>query len=111
MHAGLKAGLLSPQEAPGFQAGDRNDKLLRSVATGLIECHGNILVQEGDTEYLWIADNDQKGLTVNGDYEYRDVGRGPRVVKMTLDGHPVMSLDRPDHPAYRSGTYTLTWSP
>jgi len=90
---------------------DGDGNLERSWPSGLIEAHGITLVKEGDTEYLWIADNGRKRLARNG-YEY-PAGSGGRVsgqvVKMTLDGRTVARLERPDLAVYRDGDYMPTW--
>ena len=88
-----------------------NGDLLRSSPTGLTECHGICLVNEGGTEYLWIADTGSKQhkIETNGGYEYQPNANEPRVVKTTLDGKIVATIGRPDLPAYESGKYTPTW--
>ena len=88
-----------------------NGDLLRSSPTGLTECHGICLVNEGGTEYLWIADTGSKQhkIEINGGYEYRPNANEPRVVKTTLDGKIVATIGRPGLPAYESGKYTPTW--
>lgn len=57
--------------------------------------HGMTLVEEADgTEYLWLTD-EASGL----------------VAKTTLTGETVMTLPRPDHPAYAAGgRYSPTWA-
>ena len=52
---------------------DRAGNLLRSSPTGLTECHGITIVDEGDTEYLWIADIGLKSQKTNrnGGFESR----------------------------------------
>lgn len=54
--------------------------------------HGMTLVKEGDTEYLWLADE------TSGE-----------VVKTTLKGKTVQSLERPDIPFYETAKYSPTW--
>ena len=87
---------------------DSDGNLKRSWDSGLTEAHGMTLVKEGATEYLWIADNGRKRDPKAG-YEYVAGAEGGRVVKMTLEGATVMSLERPDVPVYRTGTYSPTW--
>ena len=70
---------------------DRDGNLVRTWNNGLISAHGMVLVKEGVTEYLWVAD-----------------ARSPQVVKTDLDGNIVMSLQQPDIEAYRDGTYAPT---
>jgi len=54
--------------------------------------HGLSQVVEGGTEYLWLTDENSA-----------------EVVKTTLDGETVTSLDPPDHPAYGDGPFVPTW--
>ena len=55
--------------------------------------HGLTLVVDPDGRpYLWLADE-----------------KTHEVVKTTLDGDEVMTLDKPDHPAYSNGKYVPTW--
>ena len=70
---------------------DQNGSLQHSWDSGLGEAHGMTLVKEGESEYLWLAD-DTSG----------------QVVKTTLDGQTVMGLQRPDVPVYRDGKYSPT---
>jgi DNA-binding beta-propeller fold protein YncE len=89
---------------------DEDGNAQRSWDLGLNEAHGMTLVKEGDTEYLWIADNGRKRLP-GTDYEYPS-GQGPvsgQVVKMTLEGETVTRLQRPDLAIYRQGDYMPTW--
>ena len=53
--------------------------------------HGVVLVKEDGSEYLWLADN-----------------KSAQVVKMTLDGETVMSLQRPSLSVYQDGTFSPT---
>lgn len=76
------------------------------------DAHGITLVNEGDIEYLWVADNGRKRLSKHN-YEYPEGGpsapiRG-QVWKTTLDGRKVMSLDMPDLPVYATTDYMPTW--
>ena len=89
---------------------DKDGGLLRSWPLGLNEAHGLTLVKDGDTEYLWIADNGRKRLP-GADYEYPAGARrvSGQVVKMTLTGEVVMSLQEPGLAIYREGDYMPTW--
>lgn len=89
---------------------DGDGKLKRSWDSGVTEGHGMPLVKEGDTEYLWIADNGRKRSSTAG-YEYSggDSQITGRVVKLTLDGEKVLELQRPDLAVYRHGSYMPTW--
>jgi hypothetical protein len=97
-------------ELIGFHAGqlvafDRSGHLSKSVRPGLTEGHGITLVREGDHEFLWVSDPGfifEVGLD-HGDEQWESLfgkgvrvdSRGPRVVKMTLDGEIVMELPIP----------------
>ena len=68
-------------------------------------------MKEGDTEYLWIADNGRKRTPETG-YEYPggfDSVYTGQAVKMTLDGDTVMRLAKPPLAIYDGGTYAPTW--
>ena len=86
----------------------KDGNLLRSWKTSLTEGHGITLVQEGQLEYLWVADPGRKRLKQH-DYQYPTGDRiSGRVVKMTLDGQEVMSLPQPELPVYAQGNYCPT---
>ena len=88
---------------------DRNGNLLRSWDSGVTDGHGITLVKEGADEYLWIADNGRKRFHTHA-YDYPP-GEGKttgQVVKKTLDGETVMTLEPPDLPIYREGDYMPT---
>lgn len=90
-----------------IQIFDQNGNLLSSWDSGLTEAHGITVVKEGEMEYLWIADNGRKRQP-DLDYEYSDEYKG-QVVKFTLDGRRVMSIDPPDLSVYSSSAYSPTW--
>ena len=81
----------------------------RSWDLDLTEVHQMALVKEGDTEYLWIADNGSKNRREEG---YKRAGVpvpdevSGQVVKTKLDGEIVMRLERPPLPIYRDGGYS-----
>ena len=87
---------------------DKEGNLKRSWASGLTEGHGMTLVKEGDSEYLWIADNGAK-RNPKAAYDYPPGARRGQVVKMGLDGQTVMSIERPELAIYREGEYSPTW--
>lgn len=81
-----------------FHQGDPNvlvfdeDGNLEQLWNGAVDnAHGMHIVKEGSTEYLWLADN------TTG-----------RVLKTTLDGEHVMSIEKPDIEVYREGKYSPT---
>ncbi len=59
---------------------------------GFLSAHGMTLVEEDGTEYLWLTDENSAA-----------------VVKTTLDGAIVQSLQKPSHPVYATGRYVPTW--
>ena len=94
---------------PSVLVFDQDGKLKRSWDSNLTEGHGITYVKEGQTEYLWFADNGRKRDHKLG-YEYPP-GTGPvsgQVIKATLDGQTVMTLQRPDLPIYHEGHYMPT---
>ena len=68
------------------------------------------MVKDGDTEYLWIADNGRK-RGPHTEYEYPDSTSKVtgQVVKTTLTGETVMSLETPPLPVYGEVDYMPTW--
>ena len=87
---------------------DHAGNLLRSWNTDLTEAHGITTVKDGKSEHLWIADNGRKRIPQAG-YDYPLGGKGPRVVKMTLDGEIVMCLQTPELPVYHDAMYSPTF--
>lgn len=87
---------------------DSDGNLKNSWDSGVLEGHGMTIAREGDTEYLWIADNGVKNTKEKG-YKSMPEGKAGQVVKMTLDGRRVLSLRPPDLPVYRQGQYNPTW--
>lgn len=86
---------------------DQSGALLRTIETGLTEGHGITLTREGDAEFLWIADTGAKRIAQT-DYGYQTGPAGGQVVKMTLDGRVVLTLERPNLEIYREGKYQPT---
>ena len=70
---------------------DADGELQDSWNVELENAHDVVLVKERDVEYLWLADN-----------------KSARVIKTTLDGETVMSLQPPAISAYRDGSYMPT---
>jgi hypothetical protein len=88
---------------------DKDGELKSSWESGLTEAHGMTLVKEDGSEYLWIADNGSKRDFQYGyDYPPGAESKSGQVVKTTLDGHRLMSLERPDIPVYQSTRYAPT---
>lgn len=97
------------QDEPRILVFDGEGHVVDSWETDLTEGHGITTVAEGDTEYVWIADNGGKARKQGG-YQ-RPMAPVPeevsgQVVKMTLDGRTVMRLGRPPLPVYRNGGYS-----
>ena len=55
--------------------------------------HGLTLIEENGEEFLWLVDEFSR-----------------EVVKVTLNGKTVMTIQPPDHPAYAAGKYIPTWA-
>ena len=92
-----------------FLAFDSDGNLKRSWPSGLTEAHGITLVKEGETEYIWVADNGRKQeASLNYGYPSSSGPLMGRVVKMTLDGNTVLALERPELSVYDSGNYFPT---
>ena len=70
---------------------DEEGNLERSWNGMVDNAHGMLIVKEGGAEFLWLADN------TTG-----------KVIKTTLDGESVMSIERPDIEVYREGKYSPT---
>ena len=87
---------------------DEDGKLKNSWDSGVLEGHGMAIAKEGDTEYLWIADNGVKNVKETG-YKWLPEGKTGQVVKMTLDGRRVLKLQPPPIPVYERGQYAPTW--
>ncbi|MFQ6029431.1 MAG: hypothetical protein ACE5Q6_18295 [Dehalococcoidia bacterium] len=89
---------------------DREGQLLRSWSTDLTEGHGLTLVEEGDAEFLWIADPGRK-RTKEHTYQYpeRNDPISGRVVKLRLEGRSVMELPKPDLALYQTADYCPTF--
>ena len=81
-------------------------RLLRSQPTALTEGHGITASQENGTEYLWLADPGSKAVRIAGELQ-RTAAPG-QVVKMTMDGRVMLTLDRPELAAYAEGKYAPT---
>ncbi len=99
------------QEEANVLVFDQEGNLKRSWESGVTEGHGMTLAKEGDTEYLWIADNGRKRRWSQG-YEYpggMDAQYSGQVVKQGLDGDTVLRLPMPPLHVYESGNYAPTW--
>ena len=79
------------QADPTVLVFDQQGTLKRAVAVEVDNAHGMALVNEGGIEFLWMAD-DTTG----------------RVVKVTLEGETVASVEIPDIEVYREGKYSPT---
>ena len=88
---------------------DSRGSLLRSWEADFADAHGITLVKEGESEYLWIADNGRK-RQASLEYEYSGPpGRvSGQVVKIALSGEVVMRLAEPELPVYQEGNYSPT---
>ena len=80
------------QADPAVLLFDEDGTLLDSWGSRFGGAHGLTLVTEDDEEYLWLTDQESA-----------------EVVKTTLEGERVTSLDPPDHDAYEGDGYVPTW--
>lgn len=81
-------------------------RLVRTLQTELTVGHGITVSREGADEFLWLADPGSRAVRVDGELQ-RFAGPG-QVVKMTMDGRAVLTLDRPELAAYSEGKYAPT---
>lgn len=85
--------LVFNQANPGVLVFDEAGKLQSQWGDRFDGAHGMTLVEEDETEYLWLTDQ-----------------FSAEVVKTTLDGKTVMNLDTPGHDVYADGgKYSPTW--
>lgn len=91
---------------PSLVLFDDAGRLQRTIPTDLTEGHGITVSKEGDNEFLWIADPGSKAVRV-GETLQRVATPG-RVIKMTLAGQVVQTLDRPNLTIYDEGKYAPT---
>lgn len=82
-----------------------NGELIRSFEAPVIEIHGMCITQEGDAEFLWVADPGSKRA---GLPEYTPKQGPGQVLKLTLEGNVMQTIDRPDLPIYEGGKYSPT---
>ena len=97
------------QDDPAVRVFNKDGIFQRSWESGVAETHGMTLVKEGETEYLWIADNGRKRHKSTG-YEYPpDSGKVTgQAVKKTLDGQNIVTLQSPELVIYKDGHYMPT---
>ena len=70
------------------------DGVLLNSWGAYLGAHGLTLVNEDDVDYLWLTDQNSK-----------------QVIKTTLDGSVLQSIEQPSHPAYTDGgQYVPTWA-
>lgn len=80
------------QSKPALLVFDNKGSLVDSVSHDFPAAHGLTLVSEGRNDFLWLTDQDS-GL----------------VGKVTLDGKIIQTIEKPDHPVYKSAKYAPTW--
>ncbi|MFN8443728.1 MAG: hypothetical protein U0175_23320 [Caldilineaceae bacterium] len=80
------------QANPAVMIFDQHGQLIDSWGDSFPGAHGMTLVQEGDEEFLWLTD------TKTG-----------AVVKTTLDGKTVQTIQCPPLMIYPNGKYSPTW--
>ena len=79
------------QDDPTVLVFDEEGNMERAWNGTVDNAHGMHIVKEGSTEYLWLADN------TTG-----------KVVKTTIDGELVMSIEKPDIEVYQKDNYSPT---
>lgn len=84
--------LVFHQANPAVIVYDADGKILDAWGDRFPGAHGMTLVREGEKEFLWLTDQETA-----------------EVVKTTLDGTTVASLEPPRHQAYENGKYVPTW--
>ncbi len=85
--------LVFNQARPGILRFNPEGRLVNAWGDRFGGAHGMTLVREGGQEYLWLTDQNSG-----------------EVVKTTLDGETVMSLNRPNHPIYAGDKrFVPTW--
>lgn len=80
------------QADPAVLIYNKDRMLVHSWGDNLLGAHGMTLINENETEYLWLTDQ------YSGE-----------VIKTTLDGKVVIKLDRPSHNTYKEKEYSPTW--
>lgn len=70
---------------------DSEGNLKQSWDSGLSTAHGMFIANDGNTEHLWLADNETE-----------------QVIKTTLNGQRLMEIQRPDLKVYEEGKYAPT---
>jgi hypothetical protein len=80
------------QANPAVLIFNAQGRLLDGWGDSFPGAHGLTLVQEGDDEFLWLADS-----------------KTGAVVKTTLDGRSVLTIQRPPLAVYASRAYSPTW--
>lgn len=80
------------QANPAVLLFNQDGSLQNSWGDRFAGAHGLTLVKEDNTEYLWLTDQ-----------------KSAEVVKTTLAGQTIMTIERPDLPVYEEGTYSPTW--
>ena len=87
--------------SPTILVFNRQGGFQRSWSLDVADAHGITLVEENGTEYLWIADNGSKRRHDFGyDYAPGAAQASGQVLKTTVDGQTVMTLELPDLLAY-----------
>ncbi len=84
--------LVFHQADPAVLRFDPDGRLMAAWGDRFPGAHGMTLARCDGDEHLWLTDE-----------------HTGEVVRTTLDGRTVQTLDRPDLPAYRDGRYSPTW--
>ena len=88
---------------------DSEGKLKTSWTGDFVDGHGITAVTEGESEYLWIADNGSKRIQK---HRYSsapgDEHRSGKVFKTSLQGKTLLTLEQPPINAYQTSRYAPT---
>ncbi len=87
---------------------DKQGNIQNTWDSGLTAAHGITIVKEDKNEYLWLADCGRNRLKEIG-YEYPESEQVTgQIIKTTLSGEVVLTLDTPNIPIYHLGDYMPT---
>ena len=81
--------------------------LERSFRLDITEAHGLTVTGAEGAQRLWLADSGGKRLPGSG-YPVHSAPDGGQVIELTLEGHVLRRLERPNLPIYREGKFSPT---
>lgn len=111
-HRGLVT--LVSGEVAMFEAGARRVQVIapdgtlrRTIGMPVAEAHGMTYDRSTGQERLWLADAANQ-LRPGAGYTFPTTWDTATVVAVSLEGHELQRIARPDHPAYPAGAYRPT---